>query len=260
MDMDRTLLIAFSARQNQKIKNKNSKNSNNKQHMKKIAILLAIGGFTATNLFGQGAVNFSNSSGSQNVSTNNINGINQDGTAYGATGIAGATSGLVATSTTAPNGYFYALLMQAYSGSGPTVTASLSGLLSENWTYTGLTGVNGLGAGRISGGNPATTTAGDTLGAANQFIVVAWSAVEGNTWAAFSTALQNQALVVGGYVGLTTVGTGVGSTSPVETLFGGGTGIQGPTTMNIVVPTPEPSTMALAALGGASLLLFRRRK
>jgi hypothetical protein len=45
--------------------------------------------------------------------------------------------------------------------------------------------------------------------------------------------------------------------------YSGGTGVFNPNivyTLNVVQPVPEPSTLALAGLGGASLLLFRRRK
>jgi len=51
--------------------------------------------------------------------------------------------------------------------------------------------------------------------------------------------------------------TGLGSTLPT-TLAAGNVGYYG--VGGVVSAVPEPSTMALAALGGASLLLFRRRQ
>jgi len=68
------------------------------------------------------------------------------------------------------------------------------------------------------------------------------------------------------FFGVTSAGTGYNpnNASPGATPFGtGGSLINSPNTQLYllqVAPTPEPGTMALAALGGASLLLFRRRK
>jgi hypothetical protein len=60
-------------------------------------------------------------------------------------------------------------------------------------------------------------------------------------------------------LGWSIIGTGTGqpNTTP-EALFSG-TGITQGFTL-FAVPVPEPATMALAGLGGLSLLLFRRRK
>jgi hypothetical protein len=228
--------------------------------MKKIAITLALCAVASVS-FGQGNVNFANTSGPL-VSTNGTASVSQNGTASGNLGT-GGTTGLANGSGTAPSGYFYALLMQSYSGSGPTASASLSSLSSEGWVYSGLTGVNSLAKGGIGGGANAVTTAGDALpaGTPNQFIVVGWSATEGTTWATVSTELSNGNLVGGGYIGISSVGTGISATSPSEAIFNG-TGIGSPIVLDQVVATviPEPGTMALAGLGGLSLLAFRRKK
>lgn len=68
---------------------------------------------------------------------------------------------------------------------------------------------------------------------------------------------------LGGYAGWSAVGTTTvitaaafgGGTTP-NTVFGGATGISS----FVLVPVPEPATIALGGLGAAALLLFRRRK
>jgi len=187
--------------------------------------------------------------------------VDQSGNSLGNLGSGG--TGNVFTSTQAPNGYFYALLMQSYAGSGPTANGSLSALAANGWLFSGAFGPNALGAGKISGGATTVTTAGDALpaGTPNQFLVVGWSANEGTSWAIVANELQNGTLVVGGYIGASLVGTGVSATSPSEQIFGG-TGVTAGWTLNQVnvVASPEPGTLALAGLGGLSLLAFRRKK
>jgi len=225
--------------------------------MKKTVITLALSAIASV-AFAQGNVIFANTSGPL-VSTNGTVEINRDGTANNGVGTGGI--GLTATSTAAPSGYYYALLMQSYAGTGPTASASLTSLSSEGWLYSGLTGVNALGQGKIAGGANAVTTAGDSgpAGTANQFIVVAWTANEGTTWSAFDASLTAGTLFAGGDVGISTVGTGTESTQNPEQLFLG-TGINSPISMDVVVGVPEPGTMVLAGLGGLSLLAFRRKK
>ena len=60
--------------------------------------------------------------------------------------------------------------------------------------------------------------------------------------------------------GLLTAGDGAGVSTP--SLFGTTSPFSPGFTLGLVAPVaavPEPGTMALAALGGASLLLFRRK-
>lgn len=221
--------------------------------MKKIALMLALSGMVAT-AFGQGTVNFVNGSGSQNVSTNTQLYINGAPTGLGATGLATGSAG-------SHFGYWYALLAQSYSGSGPTVATTIQNLLTTGWTYTGALGTNALGAGRIAGGATTITTAGmpGPVGTPNQFIVVGWSSSLGTDWATVSAELSSGNWnPLGGVFGISTVGTGLQAASPPEAIFNNAGTITTGFTL-FAVPVPEPTTMALAGLGGLALLLFRRR-
>jgi len=221
--------------------------------MKKLTVILSIVAAASVS-YGQGFVNFANGSAT-GVSTNAALDIN--GASTGKSG-----TGLTTGSTAAPQGYYYALLMQSYSGSGATVATTIQTLLTTGWTFTGAQATNALGAGRLGGGATAATSSADIVGNANQFIIAGWSSNLGSSWAAVSSQLQSGNWSVPlnqtGYFGISAVGTGTGqaNTSP-EALFSG-SGITTATTL-FVVPTPEPTTMALAGLGSAALLMFRRR-
>ncbi len=218
--------------------------------MKKIVTTLAVCGMAVAS-FAQGHVNFVNASGFQNVSTN----ISQD--IFGnPTGLVGV--GLVNGSGVEPNGYYYALLAQPYSGSGPTVPTTIGNLLTSGWTFTGAQGVNALGRGRIGGGADTITTAGMPLGGTNQFLVAGWSASLGSTWRQFPLNFKVA-------IGVTKVSLVYPALALVQLALAlqkqylVGHGVASPFTL-YAVPIPEPSTIALAGLGGLSLLLFRRKK
>ena len=171
------------------------------------------------------------------------------------------------TATTA-NGFFYALLYSASALNGsatPTnsgwTLATLNGggaLLLNN--YTLLTG------GITGSGTSAGIAVNMAAGTLYNVQLVGWSASLGNQ-AAFSTIqaeLASGQWSTAGYFGYTAVGTmtpfataGAGDPSIFPATFANGS----LSLLSVpVAPTPEPGTMALAALGGASLLLFRRRK
>jgi hypothetical protein len=146
------------------------------------------------------------------------------------------------------------------------------------WTDSTVSGVNGTGlnAGHISNGsisaanNWAAAQSSSILSAPDSYIVVGWSANYGTSWAAVSSEIQSGTLANGGFFGVTAAGFqsagGDGYSAvavwgnPTSISNGGLNGANNEIVMNLVAPTPEPGTMALAALGGASLLLFRRRK
>jgi PEP-CTERM motif len=233
-------------------------NQNTLNNMKKISIILALGGMIATS-YGQGFVNFANNAATD-VSTNASTSI-----FGGSSGYANATTGLTTGSAAAPGGYYFALLMQAYTSPAATNDPTVVNLLSSGWSFTGAFATNALGLGRLGGGATAPTTANDTVGNGNQFVIIGWSAnlAGGNGWSTISNDLATQTFTLlsgtEGFFGISGVGVGTGqaNTSP-EAMFSG-TGVSGPMTL-FAVPTPEPATIALAGLGGLSMLLFRRRK
>ena len=175
-------------------------------------------------------------------------------------------SGAVGVTSGSLGGFYYELL---WTGGVASQPASLSALAS--WTDTGLTAGNASTAGRLAP-NPSNTGAavsGWAAGAANNLMVVGWSANLGTTWSVALATLQSsialQSVVGNAYFGMSSLGNVTASAgNPGTTIFGTGAGqINSPNTQLYLVPTapvPEPGTMALAALGGASLLLFRRRK
>lgn len=190
-----------------------------------------------------------------------------------------AVGGAIGATATTAGGFYFELLIGATTTSGnisgiaPTSLAALG-----TWTDSGLvaTNSNGATAGRLvtKAGGSITTVAGLTPGVTNYIMLVGWSANLGTTWTDASTALNTPAtlnqLTSPAYFGISTVGfitpNAVGVTGAA--VFGtantvNGLPINSPNTQLYLVPTtpvPEPGTMALAALGGASLLLFRRRK
>ena len=226
--------------------------------MKKLALTLTLlTGIAATSAFGQGAVNFTIAAAANDVYTNATLYINGS-----STGLSG--SGLT-TSQSVGSGFYFALLGQNWSGT--TVHSTYTSILTDGWLYSGVLGTPSLSAGRMSGGNPASTTAGFAMPGGNQinnqFLMVGWSSNLGSSWATISGDLQsgnwNTSNNAPGFFGISATGTGLTSITPQEIIFGG-TGIAGFTTLYVTPAVPEPSTLVLAGLGGLSLLLFRRRK
>lgn len=224
--------------------------------MKKLTLTIMFAGILACS-YGQGYVtvsgtmqNFTNTtalSGSWTGGTNNSSGT------FGAIG--NLASGLsynvvllTSTSLTPITTLF---------GGGSTVT--------NTWMDTGLLGHNTGFAGRLSIGNDVLAN-NAPIGNSQSWLLVAWSAGLGATWSSVSTSLMGGAFSSAGYIGWTTVGVGAAGPPPtgLPLIVQGVSGsiIPAGMTMYAVAPAgvPEPSTMALAALGGASLLLFRRRK
>ena len=224
----------------------------------------------------QGLIKFFNLSATFFVSTNNslssFGGGTQTGSGGGVT--AGSPSGQV---------YYYQLLIAPMgtfsSGSFASTNPLASGWtspagygLATNFvgagTLGGPGGNNGTGVSGWSNGGPGATS--DTQGTEMDYLLVGWSASLGNSWASVSNLLA--AGFVGnatqGFFGVSQMGFGYsgGSGTPAtgpESLFGVTTGMPGGLTSGFTmyaVPTPEPGTIALAGLGGLSMLLFRRRK
>jgi len=196
--------------------------------MKKLVLTLSLAVLTS-GAFGQGLINFINSSATL---------VTVDGTAQ-----------------VFPGGtYRYAVF------TAPVGTANASAFtLAGGGVYA----TNQATAGRIFGGN-GLAVSGWAPGQTLAFLVRGWSASTGATWAEVSQYYVNGSWTGPGYFGQSAIAAGgvaggfdgVGNL-PNLNLFGGSQGLQAGFNMTAV---PEPSSMVLAGLGAASLLLFRRRK
>jgi len=189
--------------------------------MKKLAAILCLSALT-TGAFAQGLVNFVN--GPQSLISANI-------------------GGNVASISGAAGSYYFGLVTSTNGAPG-------------TFTFTGVYGTNsGVAAGRFSGGNGVTVN-GWGAGVTLSYAVVGWSSSLGAT---FNNAWLTKA-PTGGLFGESAIATGSAgggpqALPPLQPF--GGTGIPTGFTLTSV---PEPSSMALAGLGAAALLIFRRRK
>lgn len=128
------------------------------------------------------------------------------------------------------------------------------------------------GTGRIAPLNPQSGAVPYSGSGNENFMLAGWSANLGTTnWATVYNTLNNwttagDPITGQAFFGLSTVGTLAPSTSSgsAPSLFGSTAGlIYNPSTAPMelyVLTTPEPGTMAIAALGSAGLFLLRRRK
>jgi hypothetical protein len=223
--------------------------------MKKLITTLALASI-ATGVFAQGQVGLSNFTGG--ITTNDVL-----SSFSGAGTLVATTSGKLAA---VANGYYFTLLYDT------ATTPANNNPLTVGWTQVTIGGTPVIGtnyptlAGDMQGPTGSGTMTPDNwaAGTAGNFIIVGWSANLGTTWSVVSAELAadwatlNPAIPY--FFGVTPMGsaTPTSSPSPATQLFP----IVGNTfALNEVTPpVPEPTTMALAALGGASLLLFRRKK
>ena len=143
-------------------------------------------------------------------------------------------------------------LFSAVAGTATDVGFVSSGLIATNINT----------AGRIIGGNNLAIP-GRALGGTAAILIRGWSA---NLGATYAEALVNWNAGMGGFLGSSGIasnfllgGDGGAGNVPTSPAFGGSSGIQNGFAL-VYSPVPEPGTMALAGLGAASLLIFRRRK
>jgi hypothetical protein len=205
--------------------------------MKKVLITLGLAALVSSSQ-AQGLLNFVNSAAT--VITLTSNGVN----------IGTAPAG---------NGSWRYELFVAPAGTAADGSAFVgTGVIATNTT-----------AGRFVAGN-GIAIPGTALGGTSAILVRGWSASLGATWA---QANANRG-IIDGYFGSSAVAPnflmggdgGAGFIQPAP-VFGGSngiipTGLNNGFTLTFVSAgiIPEPSSMALAGLGAASLLLFRRRK
>jgi hypothetical protein len=106
-------------------------------------------------------------------------------------------------------------------------------------------------------------------GQTNSFIIVGWNVTEGSTWATVAARLGSGHLIIGGFIGATTVGfrqaggVTTAGTIPTPLLFGSGPDAQGQpitTPTDLFLVTPEPSSTILVAFGFAALTILRWRR
>jgi hypothetical protein len=203
--------------------------------MKKLLTVALLAG-AAQLSFGQGTVNFgSGVSAANKIATNSVAG--------------GPSTGYIGT---AANSYYFGLFV------APSTVTTLSTMdpTQGGFTFTGSVGANtGVGTGFWAGTSPATINGFATASTAS-FVVVGWSANYGTTWAAAIAAFDSGTAGFWGVSGVAQAQLGGGIT-PAGTIFGNGpTQVHGFT----VGAVPEPTTFALAGLGAAALMIFRRRK
>ena len=230
--------------------------------MKKILTTLAISGLTVA-AFAQGVVNWTGAAGYVIVETNST--AFSSFTPHGGATPTGGAVGNVAANTSSL--YYFELLVSSTASSVPTTAANLG-----SWLDTGLAAGNGASAnGRILQLNGTTASVANNLpaGATLNDVLVGWSANLGSTWSMASSNLVNwaSAPMPGAFFGVSALGNiqGIASPGPGNQAFGTGAGQilnQSPNQMQLdsLYNVPEPGTLALAAIAGASLLLFRRKK
>jgi len=246
--------------------------------MKKLTLTIGCALAVAGAAFAQGTIQWVGGSTSLSVQTNStlyspfvIGGGGATGS--GAIGLMGTGAQAGAAS------YYFTLLNQTYSGSqaaAPTTLAALQGW-STSWADPAVYATNGSVAGR-----PIMTPASDTgqtvtwANATTQSVMlVGWSANLGTSWNNVLNELNNWATVQStittpAWVGVSATGyINPGQANPGSSIFGSaavanvGLPIYNPTASAmqlLLLPIPEPSTLAVAGLGGLSLLLFRRQR
>ena len=194
--------------------------------MKKLAAMLCMGAM-ATGAFAQGIVNFANSA--TTLISQNVNGN--------------------VSTLSGPAGSFYFGLLVAAPGTTDPKAFTFTGVMATN---------SGAAAGRFVYNGAQVPANFWGPGVTKAYEIAGW---QGSLGAAFNSSWLTAAPA--GLFGLSAIGTGAaggtdasGNALPPFPLFGG-TGItQGFT----LVGTPEPTSMALAGLGAAALLILRRRK
>lgn len=188
----------------------------------------------------------------------------------------GGATGTGAQGKTTPNNqgttYYYELLYTSFNGTTAAAQPTTFSQLAT-WSDANLGATNALSYGNVAGIQTGTTTA-ETVpwanGTTNSVMFVGWSANLGTTWSAALANMQNANYLSGlsgqaffgesvtGYINPRAGNPGAGVFGTAATADG--LPIAGANTQLYLIPVPEPGTIAMAALGGLSLLAFRRKK
>ncbi len=196
--------------------------------------------------------------------------------AFGAGSTGDGTIGNISSASASPAFYFELLYNTAFTGSQVSVP-TYNQLFGGTWLDTGLTATNTTAAGSAGKLAPVAGNAAATVpwahGVTNNIMLVGWSANLGTSWTTVSNILANwntdEPFLTGDpFFGESATGfLNPGAFNPGTPVFGtsanqNGLPINSLNTqlyaIPLTIPTPEPGTIALAGLGGLSLLLFRR--
>ena len=134
-------------------------------------------------------------------------------------------------------------------------------LTPASFVSSGIIGTNLSTAGRFNGGN-GLAIPGRLLGGTAAILIRGWSTALGST---YSQAIANYGIIPG-FLGESAIapnfllgGDGGAGNVPTSPAFGGSSGIQSGFAL-VYAPVPEPTSMALAGIGAAAMVIFRRRK
>lgn len=175
--------------------------------------------------------------------------------------------GAVGSMATSSKFYFTLLYNTSFSGT-QIATPSFATLFDgTSWLDTGLMATNSTSvAGRLVPVNPNTAaTVPWANGITNNIMLVGWSGNLGTTWSAASTALTSGSFIGDPFFGVSATGyLNPGTSNPGMNVFGTAATASGlpinSVNMQLYIVVPEPSTIALAGLGGLALAYFSRRK
>jgi hypothetical protein len=209
-----------------------------------IAAVLGAAGLVglATSSFGQGQIAF------DTYSSVGYYPVTYGAAAQTALGLSGPSAGV---NVDAELGYFVgALSANTVFTLIPSTISALNNVSGPESPGTGPNLTGFIRSGAVAGGIPGVTTAGAPV----SFEILAWVA----SGAGAAGGTYNS---VGGYSGSfkwqdTFNAANIGSTAGA----GFFQDLTGNAVLNLVTPVPEPTTLALAGLGGAALLALRRKK